>query len=694
MDAGFLGYLIAALAFLGLMALLAINMRSAGAVGVLALIASAATALWAAVVAHGFWMEAPFSPTYDALEVLRSGAWLAFLWVALYPVGAGASGKSWVKAVALGTVATLATIAAVIEFYPDMTTRWGLPCSATGCSVLGRLALALAGLLLVENLYRNTDSEQRWNIKHLCLGLGGLFAYDAYLYADAILTRVLDFDLTRARGVVDALVVPFLAVSAVRNRQWATNLFVSRRVVFHSASLIGAGVYMLLMAAAGLYIREVGEYWGPVLQTVFLFGAVVALAVIMVSGRMRSHLYVLLNKHFFAYRYDYREEWLRFIKTISTDAAGTTLADRAIRAVADIVDSPEGGLWLRDDDEHLVPTSMWNAHWPAEVVALDHPLARAMEARQWIVKLDDIERQRAILPELEPPDWLTRGDRAWLVVPLLHDDRLLGFIVLGQPRAPRDLNWEDYDLLKTVGRQVASYLALEQAARALAEARRFEAFSRRFAFVLHDIKNLVSQLSLMARNADKHKNNPAFQEDMIQTVRESVDKMNRLLVRLHADSVREAQSVAPIAPLLTKAVSAAAGKVTLDMEPAAQGLATTGDADRLTSVFDHLIQNAIEASPDGVAVEVRLRHDRGDAVIEVVDHGPGMGEAFVREALFRPFKSTKDGGFGIGVYESREYMREMGGRLEVDSAPGRGTTMRVTLPVIGADDETQGMMTA
>src|SRR5690606_3473343 len=100
-------------------------------------------------------------------------------------------------------------------------------------------------------------------------------------------------------------------------------------------------------------------------------------------------------------------------------------------------------------------------------------------------------------------------------------DRLVGAVLLARPEIGRQLDWEDFDLLRIVGRQVASYLAEAQSQEALSEARRFDEFNRRFAFIMHDIKNLVSQLSLVARNAERHADNPEFRVDMVATLKNS-----------------------------------------------------------------------------------------------------------------------------------------------------------------------------
>lgn len=679
MDAGSISHLAAALAYALLTILLLVSWRGRGA-GVVLTAAAALTAAWAVVGAIYAAPEDQAAPVLRVAEVARSAGWLAVLWSILATMTRGrpALGLTGPGPIASGA---LCLVVAAIDLFPALPLKLGIPITGFGAGIYGRLAIAILGLVLAENVYRNTAPERRWSIKHLCFGLGALFGYDLFIYANAVLVRALDADLLLARGATTALVAPLIALSAARNRDWEIEVFVSRRVVFHSVALIAVGAYMLSVAAAGYYLREFGGTWGMLLRMTLLFGAVILLAVVLLSGRVRSLAKVLLTKYFLSYKYDYREEWLKFIRTISSSESHYGLRERAIQAIADIVDSPSGGLWLRGGDGAFALAASWNRTLPAADEPADGALARLLGEREWVLNLDELRERPEVYGNFEAPEWLLALDRGWLVVPLVHEDSLLGFVVLSAPRAPREVNWEDYDILKTVGRQAASYLAQEQAAQALAEAREFDAFNRRFAFVLHDIKNLVSQLSLMARNAERHRDNPEFQDDMLATVRDSVEKMNRLLVRLNAEPAESPRTTVDLAAVLRRVVrdrSGSAPSIELDIREG--GLAVAVDEDRLVAVLDHLVQNALDASDADGEVCVRLSASGDKAVIEVEDHGPGMDAAFIRDELFRPFRSTKGSGYGIGAYESREFVRAMGGRLDVISAPGEGTIMRITLP--------------
>ncbi|HXP73582.1 MAG TPA: XrtA/PEP-CTERM system histidine kinase PrsK, partial [Stellaceae bacterium] len=416
--------------------------------------------------------------------------------------------------------------------------------------------------------------------------------------------------------------------------------------------------------------------------------AIMLLLVPLSSGSVRAYLRILVEKNFFQLKYDYRTEWLRFIKTISPSDLNESLETRVIEAIGNIVESPDGDLWLQREQGQYRLAGSWNAsRWEGggqdAVLDAASPLASFLVRTQWIVNVDEFAAAPSRYQGLEQlPKWLLANGRAWLVLPLLHRDSLLGFVVLGKPRVPRELIWEDFDLIKTVTRQAASYLAEQAAYEALTEARQFELFNKRFAFVVHDIKNLVSQLSLILSNSVRHRGNLEFQNDLLETIGGSVEKMKRMLRQLQAEPEHgSAARAVALAPLLRKVVATqneVGFKVSLDLR--VDEIAVATDEDRLKAVVEHLVQNAVEAVGRRGRVQVRLAGEGGMAVVEIEDDGPGMEPEFVREQLFRPFATTKSQGFGIGVYESRDFAQALGGGLDVSSEPGKGTIMRMRLP--------------
>jgi putative PEP-CTERM system histidine kinase len=257
----------------------------------------------------------------------------------------------------------------------------------------------------------------------------------------------------------------------------------------------------------------------------------------------------------------------------------------------------------------------------------------------------------------------------------------VGFIVLLQPRTKIDVDWEVRDLLKLAAHAAAAYLQQHNASEALLEARKFDAFNRMSAFVVHDLKNLVAQLSLMLRNAEKHQDNPEFQRDMLDTVAHVVTRMNALMLQLHtgATPVENARPV-ELAPIVQRVCSSKAiGTRRLALD-AKRGVHALGHEDRLEHVIGHLVQNALDATGGDGEVRVSVGWHEKYALVEVVDTGVGMTAEFQRERLFKPFETTKASGMGIGVYESQQYVAGLGGRIVVQSREGAGTRVRVLIP--------------
>lgn len=674
-------YSLAALAFLllGLYAFLSARGRIQG---VPLALAALTTASWAVILSYDASHSQYLSLLANLLEVLRNAAWFFFLMRLLHvpkPVNKTAFGGLLRAGAGLFGFCGLLVVAAVYGAMSGSELAQRLFSLST---IGGRVILAISGLVLVEQLIRNAHADQRWGIKFLCLGLGGMFAYDFFLYSNAMLFKRVDFEIWVARGIVNALVVPLISISAARNPQWALDLVVSRRMFFHTAALLGAGVYLLVMAAAGYYIRVFGGTWGTVLQAVFLFGAAILLLTLLFSGTLRARIRVFLNKHFFNYKYDYRDEWLRLTRRLSEGESGT-LRERAIQALAELVEVPAGALWMCRDGKSFTRVAHWNMPATLGEEPLDGPLARYLEQRQWVVNLDEYTHQPDLYQGLELPAWVKPIPRAWLVVPLIVHEQLLGFMLLARSLGQVPFNWEVSDMLKTAARQAATNLAQMEANEALIVARQFEGFNRMAAFVVHDLKNLVAQLSLMVTNAQKYKHEPEFQDDMISTVENSVEKMNKLLAQLRSGNTGlGGDSNINLAGLLQETIdSKNAYRLKPVLQKPIEEIFVHADRERLLRVIGHIIQNAIEATPYDGSVEVRINRNNDTAIIEVEDNGRGMDEAFIRERLFRPFDSTKGSGMGIGAYECREYILELGGQVDVASVVGKGTTFHIELPI-------------
>jgi len=548
-----------------------------------------------------------------------------------------------------------------------------------------RITMASGALVLLHNVYGQAAPQSRLGIRGAMLGLALAWGYDLNLYTLAYLQAPGAGALFDYRGLFIALVAPLFVLGSAPGKSLRIRL--SRAATFQSLSLLGICLYFVVMAVLATALRGSHWNWASSITAALLATMMIVTAVLVLSEWARSWVKVKLAKHLFEHRYDYRTEWLRFTETIGragSDAA--PLGERIIKAFADVVDSPGGLLLVHDGASSLDLTAEWN--WPASNPPADR-LQDAGEFWSSVEKTSEViefealrhgwSRERGWTPEV--PDWMLDEDHMWAGVPLAHHGRLIGLVILAPPDYRRPLDWEDYDLLRTAGGQAASSLAEAQSQEALAKAQRFEEFNRRFAFIVHDVKNLVSQLSLLSRNAERHADNPEFRADMVATLKSSVGKLNDLLARLSPQAPARLQRLEaqPLRPILSAAIAAKRRDREVRLSGDA-GLKALVDAAALEQAVSHILQNALEASPAGEPVVVRISSTDDAVLIAISDKGHGMEGEFVRNRLFQPFVSTKEGGFGIGSFEARSLIEAMDGRISVDSRPGRGTTFTLRLP--------------
>jgi putative PEP-CTERM system histidine kinase len=625
------------------------------------------TALWSVlVVATLLSSTLPVPVAAYAADGLRSLLWTLCLLAAL----PGAGWKGAKRLLTFGAV-LLAALAALLP---------ALLGSEHGALVL--LGSAVLCCLTVEQIFRNADAEQQQVLKPFLWTIAAIFGYDLFVFANAVLVASIDPDLWAARGFVAVLGLPALLISAKRHPDWTRTLFVSRQVVFYSTTLTGVGVYLLAMAIAGAVIQQEGGRWGGLVQVVFFVAALAVLALVLSSARLRAAGRRFITKHFYRHQYEYREEWLGLIRTLSVSDRELPLDQRSIKALADIVDSAGGQLWLDKGTGAYEPFASWQDSFPTTEHAAASPLPRFLREQGWIIDSDEHQRDPELYghafrnqPSALPPHSV--------IVPLFHQSDLLGIVRLIRPEGMRQLNYEDHDLLKTAGRQVAAFLAHDRAMEQLTETRQFEAYNKLSAFVMHDLKNLLSQQALLVENAKKHQHRPEFVADVIKTVDHGVQRMRRLLRQLERDASSALEQRVELNALVQETVATCAknGKV----GPTFKGhrpLLVQAQVDRLTSVVGHVIANAQEATKPGDSIDVSVSERDGRALIEIRDSGEGMSEEFIRRRLFKPFETTKgSSGMGIGVYQAREVVRSLGGDMAVRSSVGGGTTVSIFLPI-------------
>lgn len=677
-----LSYSLASITFGLLAVLVATRYLRRGVDRALAL-AATVTAIWAgSLVSQSLWGYPGFNIRY-LIELVRDAAWI-YLLFALLKDGLGEkklTGK--VKQVLGASAATLLVVLLGIglaEHFAEVSVATGK------VKLLGQIGLTLLGLSLVEQIWRNSPSFGRSSIKYICIGVATIFAFDFFMYADALLFGHVADSFWNARGFVNALLTPLFAVNVINTRKQPVDFQLSRSAVFHAGTLVFAGGYLLFLALGGYYVRVVGGDWGDALQVLFFTISLVFLVTLLLSRRIRSKLMVLISQNFFDYKYDYREEWLKMTRELADLSDDPPLPERVIRMLAGLVESNAGAIWLIGEQDAYILKAAVNLSTPRyTMIDSDSELVRFFQDREWIVDLHEYKADPVSYNLLEIPDAIAKTADGWLLIPLYLGNELYGLALVGTPYARVELNWENFDLIKVVARQTTNLLAQADAQNRLSRAMQFEAVSKASAFMVHDLKTVIAQLSLLVKNAPKHRNNPAFIDDMINTTEHAVRKMSNLVDHIRKPSIEDDSQLTPInlTQLVEQLILQHQHRLPaphLDGEPL--DAMVKADQEQLRSFLGHLIQNAQDATPPDGEITLTLKIARGNVVLFIQDTGSGMTEEFISDQLFKPFASTKGlTGMGIGAYQAREYIQKLGGNIDVTSEPGLGSCFSVRIPL-------------
>jgi putative PEP-CTERM system histidine kinase len=497
-----------------------------------------------------------------------------------------------------------------------------------------------------------------------------------------MLVQSIDYEFWSARGIVNIVVLPTLVLAAVRNPKMAPDLHISRKFIFHSTTLIGAGIYLFFMAIVGFYVKDTSVEWGKLIQTTFFFAAFLLLLVLFFSPKVKAWIKRYLS-YSFRNKYDYRDEWNRFSRTLLIPDPDISIYQRAIQATGQIVDSRGGSLWTREGGRYC-----YKASWK-RAAEQSQPISENSRIIQFLITQREPFEGSRLREQLVDDQSADPGSRelvnSWLILPLWINEELFGFVSLQKAIVDFDLDIEDIDLLSTVAHHVSLALFLKEADTQLQQAQQFKDLNQMTAFLVHDLKTVLSQLSLLVENANVHKQNPEFIDDMISTVEHTTQKMQRLLQQLRNPEKEITLLKFPLIPVIEEIVASyqhLPTEVTLDYEldkiPKVRA-----DRQQLSSAIKHIVQNGVESAGKNGQVKMAAKYLDAN-VIELVieDDGEGMTQEFINDGLFKPFKTTKGvSGMGVGVYQSREYISSITGEIEVSSKPGIGTRFKILIPV-------------
>jgi len=692
MNLGVYSYLGAGVAY-GFFAFLLLFSWRESLQGKLLFVSMLVSSCWALLAVKISSHDESYLLAYQSFEIIRYIAWFAFLLKLFSAVVPGNKKNigSYQKFVRWALPVTISF--AVFLLFNEVLADVFLLSGQFVLGITGNVILALIGLALLEQLFRNMSARSRWATKYLFLGAGGIFAYDFYMYADALLFRSVDQNLWEARGVVHFVAVPLLAIASARNKNWSLNIFVSRDIILNTTAILAGGFYLLSMAAVGYYLREFGGSWGRVGQVMFITLAVVFLFVVLSSSQIRAQIRVFLGKHFYKNKYDYRLEWLRLTESLSESEDHRDHYRNAIEAMSHIVEARSGLLWLREDNGAYYNVGEWQHKKFDTTLAGNDSLIVFLSATCFVVNLRELDTHADEYQNLVLPPCIKEIEQGWLIVPLHSTSELLGFIVLANPLMVRAINWEDRDLLKTAAKQVASYLVVLSTSAQLAQSKQFEVFSRLSAYMVHDLKNIAAELDLVAINARKYVTNPEFVSDAFETVENAAADINRLLEQLRNKRVQSEKKVlVDLGEVIRDVVALKQQNLPApeymsiregghDANKIADGWLVALERGRLSNVLAHLIDNAQQASTQEGRITVELSAKESMYEIAITDDGHGMDENFIQHRLFKPFDTTKgNAGMGIGMYESREFIRQLGGDISVQSKLGKGSIICLLIP--------------
>ena len=536
---------------------------------------------------------------------------------------------------------------------------------------LGIMASLIFALVHFEATLANASPESISKIKFEIIGYGTILAVLVFYFSQALLYRSLNMNYLTVRSFL-YLVALVLITYSLLFRRGNVRIQVSRQAAYKSIVLIAVGIYLVMLGLMGEGMQYFNVSFQRTVTISFGFLVGIVLLILLLSERFRREVKVALHKNFYQYKHDYRTQWLRFTEQLATSTTGDELLQRILAAYCGIFGINSAALFLFEKNRGgYCMSAGHNFREINDVIAPENTLVQFMRERAWVVSSKD-----------ENPEIMKQNSRFFLdnkisfVIPLFTKEQIEGFIILGVPFKEDEVYiYEDYDLMKTIARQASQAIMHQRLLEQILHAREIETIGNVAAFVAHDLKNLVSNLSLIVENAGRYIQNPDFQQDMLMSLGNTVTKMQRLIGRLKNLGEREHYNLQSVnlfglAERTAKMMSGAPITVA--------GISQTVlvDENEMQNVIMNLLMNAVEASAPNAPVQVEVGIS-GLPYISVRDQGCGMSASFIRTELFKPFKTTKHKGLGIGLYQCRQTVESFGGKIEVSSEVGKGSSFTI-----------------
>jgi putative PEP-CTERM system histidine kinase len=551
------------------------------------------------------------------------------------------------------------------------------------------LVASVAVLMNLERTFRASVGTMRWRIKFMILGLGVLFAVRIYTASQALLFRGVDLALVGVNSAALLVACLLIVRSLFRAGHFDVSVYPSQSVLHNSLTVLLAGIYLLIVGVLAKVVTFLGGDAAFTLKAFLVLVSLVVLTILLLSERVRLNTRRFVSRHFQRPLYDYRTAWRSFTEATASRVEQTELSRAVVRLVADMFQVLSVTVWLVDERKEKLTFGASTSLSEAEGTDLSPKSAEAIEVIQALrnhpdpVDIDSSKEDWAApLRRCHPGEFRKGGSR--VCVPMIGGGEVLGLISLGDRVSGVAFSLQDFDLLKCVGSQVAASLLNVQLSQKLLQAKELEAFQTMSAFFIHDLKNTASTLNLMLRNLPVHFDDPAFREDTLRGISKTVTHINHLIGRLsllrHELKIQPAES--DLNEVVTRALAGWEKAPEIDLVKDLQPLPKVFlDQEQILKVVTNLVLNATESMSGAGQVRIETSRRNGWTILAVTDNGCGMSPDFLNRSLFRAFQTTKKSGLGIGMFQSKMIVEAHGGRIEVESELGKGTTFRVFLPV-------------
>lgn len=545
----------------------------------------------------------------------------------------------------------------------------------------------------LENTYRNASSEVRWEIKYLILGIFAASFFEIFLISYMLLYRIIRVEYFVAEAIILIISGLFVAFSLVRHRLMDTDVFISRQVVYNSFVLFAAGTYLITIAVIGYLVKyhfiqqQVTQF---LVAEVFMYVAMIGMAILLLSENIRRRVELYISKHFYKHKYEYDEVWIAFTRQIGSNVNLDLLLPQLRTSIQEIINTNRVFIFLHDEaTNRLVLRESSNTPPIPFAISMDSEFVNYFQHTPMptmdINVFKNTETLQAIYTEQKE---MFETLEIFLCAPLRIKHHFMGVIAIGKERMGEPYTHEDYDLLYTIGIQAASAILNAKLTENLSQARALETFHKFAAFILHDLKNAVQNLSFVVQNAPDYFDEPEFREDAIKTIADTVTRMNTMITKLssvpekldlHITEIGVAQF---IEDTLKKSKVSKMNHIEIQIDIAEPSLSAPFDYHYLQGVLINLLSNAAEA----ITVEqgkILIRVLRLEDIVEfsVSDNGSGISQEQII-TLFTPFKSTKKKGLGIGLYQCKTIVEAHKGKIYVESQKGQGTVFRIELPLM------------